>query len=359
MTDPAVPPEALTPVEIAGTPGRPALALRSAVFRQGREEGWRRLDALVDRIETKGLGALSAEEIQALPRLYRAALSSLSVARTISLDRNLLVYLENLGLRAYLVVYGPRSGLWENLRRFFSQTFPQSVRNLARPLAAAALALLAGILAGYALVQSDPTYFYQLVPEELADGRGPDSTTPELAEVLFGPWTGFIDTFLVFANALFQHNTIVGLLAFGLGLALGVPTIFLLIHNGLILGAFIALHVERGLGLDFIGWLSVHGVTELGAVILCGGAGLAIAERILFPGPLPRLESLARYGREAAGVAAGAVALFFIAGFLEGGFRQLINHTPGRLALALCTLAFWLWYFLQVGRQREVSHGGG
>lgn len=104
---------------------------------------------------------------------------------------------------------------------------------------------------------------------------------------------------------------------------------------------------------DCIGWLSIHGVTELLAFMLCGAAGLVVAEKIIFPGELPRLESLARYGRRAASVAAGAVGLFFIAGFLEGGFRQLINDTYGRYAFALMTGALWLLYFSRVGREGE------
>ncbi len=60
------------------------------------------------RVERRGVRSLSLDELQRLPILYRAALSSLSVARTIALDRNLLLYLENLALRAYLAVYGPR-----------------------------------------------------------------------------------------------------------------------------------------------------------------------------------------------------------------------------------------------------------
>ncbi|MCA9513651.1 MAG: hypothetical protein KC635_01795, partial [Myxococcales bacterium] len=58
--------------------------LKSFEFRREREAQWRELEQLVDRVEGRGLGALSAEELHRLPSLYRAALSSLSVARAIS-----------------------------------------------------------------------------------------------------------------------------------------------------------------------------------------------------------------------------------------------------------------------------------
>lgn len=331
----------------------PVLVLRSAEFRRGREHIWRQLDDMLGRIETKGIRSLSAEEVQQLPLLYRATVSSLSVARTIALDRNLLLYLEDLSLRAYLTVYGPRSGILENLGDFFRRGFPRSVRVIRWHLAIALVALGIGIIAGYLMVSADMSYFTMLVPEGLAGSRGPGSSADDLIHgELFAPWPGFVETFIVFANSLFRHNTIVGILCFGLGFALGLPTLLLIVHQGLILGALIALHASRGLAIDFIGWLSIHGVTEILAILLCGAAGLLIAEKIMFPGTLTRLESLARYGRLAAGIVAGSVVLFFIAGILEGGFRQLINNTPGRYAFAATTTVLWLAYFMS-GRTSE------
>src|SRR6266478_558318 len=97
-----------TPIPLAKVAGRPELVLKSSEFRKGREAGWRDLETLVRRVERRGMRSLSLDELQRLPILYRTALSSLSVSRTIALDRNLLLYLENLALRAFLVVYGPR-----------------------------------------------------------------------------------------------------------------------------------------------------------------------------------------------------------------------------------------------------------
>ena len=47
--------------------------LRSAEFRHGRELGWRRLEDMIDRVEKRGIGELSADEVRELPLLYRAA----------------------------------------------------------------------------------------------------------------------------------------------------------------------------------------------------------------------------------------------------------------------------------------------
>jgi uncharacterized membrane protein SpoIIM required for sporulation len=185
------------------------------------------------------------------------------------------------------------------------------------------------------------------MPEALAGGRGPASTAEQLRDrEIFGPWPGPVQSFVVFANALFRNNATVGIMVFGLGIAGGVPTLLLLAYQGLMIGAFLALHYNRGLLPDFIGWIAIHGVTELGALILCGAGGLLIAEKVLFPGRYGRLDNLARNGTAAAALAGGAVLMLFVAGLIEGGLRQLISNTPARLAIGLATGVFWVGYFL-------------
>jgi uncharacterized membrane protein SpoIIM required for sporulation len=340
------------PTAPAASAPRSELVLKSSEFRKGREASWRDLETLVDRVERRGARALSLDELERLPILYRAALSSLSVARTIALDRNLLLYLENLALRAFLCVYGPRIDAREGIRTFFARDLPVAVRSAGWHILIAALCMAVGVAAGFLLAVQDDSWISTLVPSGLAGGRGPSSTRADLYnKEIFAPWPGFAASFGVFANVLFSHNTAVGLLAFGLGLAAGVPTVMLMVYQGLILGAFVALHYNRDLTVDFLGWISIHGVTELTAIVLFAAAGLVIADKMLFPGRYSRLESLAMHGRQAGNIAVGAMLMLFVAALLEGGCRQLIQSTPGRFAIGLATGVLWFAYFGYAGRE--------
>ena len=106
------------------------LILKSQRFRGEREGDWKRLESLLTLLEAGKRRALSADDVIALPVLYRATLSSLSVARSISLDRNLVDYLESLCTRAYFFVYGNRTTLGERLAGFFLYDWPAAVRAL-------------------------------------------------------------------------------------------------------------------------------------------------------------------------------------------------------------------------------------
>lgn len=326
--------------------------LKSVEFRRERERTWHELEDMVARAEKRGLKSLPAEDLLRLPTLYRATLSSLSVARSISLDQNLLHYLESLSARAYFQVYGARAGLFEGVSYFLRQGFPAAVRAALWPNLLSALWIVLGGIIGFLLVQANADWYYTFVGDGMAGGRTPAASTEYLRDVLYDGADTAADWLYVFATYLFSHNAGIGMFAFALGFALGVPTVLLLFYNGLTLGAFLALYDSRGLTWDLVGWLSVHGTTELLAIVLCGGGGLVLASAIAFPDRETRLESLARRGRAAGTLIMGAVLMLFIAGLLEGFARQLVTDITARYLIGGAMLVFWLAYFTLGGRGR-------
>jgi uncharacterized membrane protein SpoIIM required for sporulation len=327
---------------------RPRIILKSSEFRRAREAGWLELERLVEAVEKRGMRSLAPDQLQQLPLLYRSTLSSLSVARGIALDRHLLLYLENLALRAFLTIYSPPARFLATAGAFLRTELPTAVRGARWHFLIACAALAIGGIIGFWLTVGDESWFTTFVPSSLLDGRGPNSTRTQLLnDEIFAPWPGAAKAIGDIANFLFNHNTLVGILIFGLGLAAGVPTILLLAYQGLTLGAFVALHYNRDLTVDFLGWISIHGVTEISAILLCGAGGLLLADKILFPDRYSRVDSLAMHGRRAAEIAVGAVLMLFVAAILEGVFRQLIASTPWRFTVGAATGIAWLIYFVR------------
>ncbi|HEX6738294.1 MAG TPA: stage II sporulation protein M [Vicinamibacteria bacterium] len=318
--------------------------MKSVTFRREREAIWAELEALVQQIERTGLRGLLPSQAARLPTVYRATLSSLSVARAISLDANVLAYLESLASRAFVATYGAKTHPLAAAAAFLGRRFPEAVRAAWRQVALSALVMALGALTGYLLTRQDPGHFYALVSEDMAQGRGPSSTTAELRDILYHDKTA-ADLLTAFAMMLFTHNSQVGMLCFATGFAAGLPTLLLLFYNGVGLGAFGALYAGRGLGWEFWAWVLPHGVTELLAVVLCGAAGLVVAEALLFPGRHTRLENLALRGREAGVMVMGAVCLLLVAGLIEGIFRQVVDDVPTRLLVAAVSAAAWTVYF--------------
>ena len=324
------------------------LQLKSNRFREEREADWRRLEWLLARIEGGAPSRLSSTQLLEIPVLYRQALSSLSVARSISLDQGLTDYLESLCTRAYFVVYGARTSLWERIGRFFREDWPASVRSVWRETLVAAAIGVAGVIVAMVLIGQDVDWYYSFVPKESAQGRDPTAATAFLRDTLFHGGLNAKDPsdgLSSLATFLFTHNAQIAIFAFALGFALCVPTAALMAFNGAMLGAFLSLFISRGLGLEAVGWLFIHGVTELFAVTLAGAAGFTIGWATVFPGQMSRVDAIAAAGRRAATVMVGVVVMLFVAGLLEGFARQLIQNDIARLSIAGATAVIWGVYF--------------
>ncbi len=334
-----------------------AAALRSDRFRLEREADWHQLEAIVRRMEGGRLRKLSDEDVLALPVLYRTVASSLSVARETSLDAATLAYLEGLVQRAWFLVYGPRASLGSWLLRFLGGGWSAAVRAIWPDILIALAAMVAGTVVGWLLVAHDPDWYYALVPGQFADERVPGASREVLQHTLFGH--GGEDAKSAFAAYLFSNNAQVSIFAFALGFAFGIPSLMLLVQNTATLGAMLWLYHGQGLTVDLIGWLGVHGTTELFAILLAGGAGLHIGRSMAFPGERSILEAAGEAGRRAAQVMMGVVAMLVVAAMLEGFARQLIDNTPGRFALGTFMLVFWLVYFFVFRRTVNGASEGG
>ena len=311
-------------------------------FRAAHEAEWERLERLVSRIEKRSVRALSDDDLLVLPLLYRSALSSLSVARETSLDRSLVTYLEQLCTRAYFQIYGVPTSAVRQLGRFLAKSWPEAVQAIWRETLVSLLLTIAGAVVAYLLVRNDPTWFYGIIPESLAAGRDPTASAQALRATLYD---NHHDGLTYAATSLFAHNAQIAILAFALGFAFGVPTVLVIVYNGLMLGAFIAVFVPKGLGWNVAGWLMIHGTTEIFAIVLAGAAGFRIGMAIAFPGRASRGDSAIQAGRSAATAMAGTVVMLIVAGMLEGIGRQTVTSDGARYAIGLAMLFGWIAYF--------------
>jgi uncharacterized membrane protein SpoIIM required for sporulation len=335
----------------ADTAAIEAAALRSDRFRLEREGDWKRLEGIVARMEKGRLRKLSDEDVLALPVLYRTVASSLSIARETSLDAATLAYLEALVQRAWFQVYGPRSSLLTWLRRFFGGGWSAAVRSIWLDICIALAVSVAGAVVGWLLAARDSDWYYALVPTEYADARVPGASREILLHTLAADKEAQGLSF--FASFLFSNNARVAILAFALGFAFGIPSLMLVIQNAATLGAMLWLFHQAGLTTEFAAWLSIHGTTELFAIVLAGGAGLHIGRSMAFPGNRAVIAAAAESGRRAAQVMAGCVLMLVVAAMLEGYGRQLVGETTSRFVIGGFMLAFWLAYFFAFRRRGQ------
>jgi uncharacterized membrane protein SpoIIM required for sporulation len=311
---------------------------------------WDELEALLKHAR-KSVKRLSIDEMKRLDVLYRRATIHLSQVRSRTSDRNLINYLNGLTSTAHSLIYlspqvGAVQGGFEFLRDGLARTI---ARNWIWHTISACL-LLAG--AGFAAIAGslDVVALYALMPA--GDPRGPGASRETLLEILrSGRDEGGGGKF-VFAAFLFSHNFKVGLLSMALGILAAVPTVILIFYNGMILGAFATVHHQAGIVGEMWAWILPHGITEIGAIVLCGGIGLQLGWAVVSPGMYSRSESLKAISGEVARTGVGAGFMLIFAAIIESYLRQSELSTVVRLSFAAGTAVFWVAY-IAYGFARE------
>ena len=304
---------------------------------------WEELRNLVERAR-RSIRSLTPEELSRLDVLYRRTTVHLAQVATRTRDETLLRYLNDLAAAAHSVIYlPPRGSPFLSTWAFLREGFARAVARTWRYHAVSALLILLGALVAYFAVQQDPTAAYALMPE--GEFRQPGSSRDQLLQILRHGREENAGAKFAFASFLFSHNLRVGFLSLALGVLAAVPCVLLLIYNGMILGAFTAVHHGAGIYAEYWAWILPHGVTEISAIVLCGGVGLLLGRAAVCPGRYTRAESLRRAGVEAALIALGVAVMLIVAAAAESYLRQSHLPTASRLVFAVATAVFWGSYF--------------
>jgi len=161
------------------------ITLKSQRFRSERLQSWKDLEALLAKIDSRGINALDDEQIIALPELYRSTLSSLSVARATSLDQSVIAYLESLSARAYYILYGSQTGLGKRINSFFRRDWPLAAQRLWKETLASFTVIFLSSITGFFLVRRNPDWFYAFVSDSMASGRTPGASTESLRQTIY------------------------------------------------------------------------------------------------------------------------------------------------------------------------------
>src|SRR5438445_8271732 len=277
-------------------------------FSATRQARWAELERLLALSQGNGLRGFEAEQIEALGRAYRQVLSDLAIARRDFPDDQLTLWLNGLASRAHLRLYRAPAPSWRSLAQFFWTDFARRFR-AARPyLLVSALLLFGPALVAYLAALLDPTLRDALVPARLRQVMESGTTWTQM-EPAVRPGM---------ATLIFTNNIQVSFLAFAGGVVFGLGTVYVLVSNGLSLGAVVGAAQFYGVAPLLWSFISPHGYLELTCIVIAGSAGLMLGHALLRPGLLLRREALARAARRAVALAVGAAPVLVVAGLIEG-----------------------------------------
>ncbi len=295
-----------------------------------RKPYWDRLVELTDRCDRDRLDSLTRGELRELAFLYRQVATDLSALREDPASQQFARYVNQLLSRAHNIIYAGRKSSARDIYYLYRYTFPRIFRENFRYTAIATMLFALGAIVGMLLTMTNPDFMHQMLGPGMVD-------TIERHEM----WTDSVVSMKpVASSSILTNNLGVSFMTFAAGITAGLGTLYLIVFNGVLLGVIGAACWANAMSLDLWSFVAPHGALELPSIFIAGAAGFRIAVGMLFPGNLPRKQSLVLAGAVAVRLVLGTIPLLIVAGILEGFFSP--TNAPVALKFAVSGLMFAL-----------------
>ena len=302
-------------------------------FIQKNTSSWTILKDLTNALEKKGPSKLTAKELRKFLHLFRQASHHLAYARTHFPNSDVILYLNSLVGQAHNHIYAVKKNTFKEILSYITFGFPKQIQKFRSYILTSFFIFLLGFLVSFVLVKINTDYAYYFLPKEMVKNINWDMTGSK-------DWNYPLMSSLIMVN-----NITVSLNAFVFGITLGLGTIYVLFFNGTMLGSLTALVYAFGNTTNYWSLILPHGIIELTAIFISGGAGLIIARSFLIPNEYSRKHSLIKGAKEAVSLVPGIAIMLVIAGIIEGFFTPLAISAIGKLLFALGTGIGLIFYF--------------
>ncbi len=281
-----------------------------------------------------------------LSDLYIEVTDHLSYAKTFYAGSNTEFYLNSIASQAHQNIYKTKREPKNRVFNFWKSEFPKMFYQHQRELLIAFLVFSFFTMVGAFSSANDWDFVRSILGDAYVNMtlENIENNDPMAVYKEMGAFNMFLGITI--------NNVRVALMAFALGITLGVGTLYVMLQNGIMLGSFQYFFYEKGLLWESARTIWIHGTIEISVIIVAGCAGLVLANGILFPGTFSRLESFKRGVTNGLKIMLSTVPFFIIAGFLEG-FVTRHTEMPDWLAVLIITasLATILFYYVVYPRR--------
>lgn len=307
--------------------------MREAAFVKQNKNKWINYEQELHNKKAPDPGELSA--------LYLEVSEDLSYAKTFYPGSNTSNYLNSLASTAHQKIYTNKKESGNFLWNFYAHSFPKLFYKYQKQLFLSFLIFSLFIGVGIFSAASEGSFvrailgdaYINMTLENIAN-EDPMAVYKKMGEM---------DMFL----GITINNIRVALMAYTLGILAGLGTVYVLMQNAVMLGAFQYFFYQKGLLWESARTIWIHGAFEISVIVIAGCAGLVMGKGILFPGTYSRMFSFVSGVKDGLKIVLSTVPFFIIAGFLEG-FVTRHTEMPDWLAITIISISFLSIFFYYV-----------
>jgi uncharacterized membrane protein SpoIIM required for sporulation len=272
---------------------------------------------------------------------FTSLLDDLAYAKTFYSFSKVTGYINGLAAGIYHHIYGNRKERDGRVRNFFIYELPLLFRKYHRLFLFSFLFFLLFCVMSAFSAARDETFVRGVLGDEYVSMTEQNINNGDP----FGVYKQE-NEFVMFLR-IAQRNITVAMMTFVSGLTLGIGTLWLMMKNAVMLGAFQYYFFSKGLGLKSVLVIWIHGTLEISAIVIAGCAGLVMVSGLIFPGTRKRLDALKNTARDGVKIIVTLIPVFIVAAFLEG---FVTRHTAmplwASVSILSLSLLFIVSYFI-------------
>jgi uncharacterized membrane protein SpoIIM required for sporulation len=312
--------------------------MREASFLAKNEKKWRKVEQILDK-----KSQLHPDESA---DLFVELTDDLSYSRTFYPKSIATRYLNLLTAGIYQKINRKKREKWSRLLSFWRYEVPIAMGRNQRKLIYAFSFFLLAVIIGVVSTHYDDTFARVVLGDEYVDMTLKNIEEGDPMAVYKDSNSHGMFLGITTNNIRVASYTLIAGILFSLG------TYYFLFVNGVMLGCFQYFFLQKGLFWDSFLTIWIHGTIEISCIVMAGAAGITLGNSLLFPGTLPRKNSLIKGGKQALKMSVGIVPLIILAGFLES-FITRLTESPlfFRAGIIGASFLFIVWYFVYYPHQ--------
>jgi uncharacterized membrane protein SpoIIM required for sporulation len=303
-------------------------------FVQKNEDLWKDIEKFLD-----GESNITPDELAVY---YTRIINDLSYVKTFYPKSQVVGYLNHLSSALHRRIYKSKKEEKERFLTFWTQEIPLAIRASHRDLLMSLIVFLVAIAIGGISTYIDPEF-----PRVILGDYYVDMTLNNIEE---GDPLGVYrdeqkDRMFLFIGS---NNIRVGLLSLILGIIAPFLAGFILVSNGVMVGAFQGMFVAKGLTWISFSTIFIHGALELSAIVIVAGAGMAIGNSWWYPKTYSRRDSLLMGARRGFKILIAIIPVIVIAAIIESYVTYQYQELGSfwRAFIIILSFAYIAWYFI-------------
>lgn len=308
--------------------------MREVAFIRQNKEKWLQFERAIEK--------KNIDDPDELSKLYLHLINDLAYAQTYYKKSKLVVYLNHLAVRVFQKIYQTKRQDTNIFAYFFKFEVPLLMYRYRRYVLYAFAFFILSVLIGVVSAANEESFVRLILGDAYVNQtlENIENGDPVAVYKSGSNWGGFI--------AITFNNLKVGLTAYVFGISGGIGTGYVLLQNGIMLGAFQYFFEQQGVLWKSAKGIWIHGAMEIFAIVIEGAAGFILGASILFPKTLSRMDSFKRGFRDSVKIVIATMPFTIAAGFLEGFITRYSNVMSNATALLIIlgTLSIISYYFL-------------